>query len=172
VASYVLIGSISIVQVLSPKVSEEVVAATIKTVPTGIVATTLVPQAAFDDGTGAQQLSDFADAIEAQITAGKAVAATGTDSLDASGLQQYYVVFEVAYQPPGAPQGTVTADVSVPVALLTSATPFAGGTRRMNASDLIDKTYNSLVALSGGASVDASPAPAPGIVPTVAASGG
>jgi hypothetical protein len=148
--SYILVGSSSIVQIISPSVAAEMVAATIQTVPTGIIATTLVPQVDFDSAAGASDLTDFADAIEAVIADGKAVAGSGTSKLDTNGLQQYYVTFEVAYNPPGAPTGTVHVDVDVPASFLTMPASEPGMTRRMNAFDLIDKAYDNLVALAGG----------------------
>lgn len=149
-ASYTLVGSSSIVQILSPTVSQDAVAATIKTNPTGIIATTLVPQVDFDAGAAADDLTSFATAIEQAVAAGHVSGGTGSSSLDASGLQEYFVTFEVFYNPPGAPAGTVTADAVVPVSLLTPLVADAGGTRRRNALDIIGEVYNNLVALSGG----------------------
>ena len=114
-ASYTLIGNNAIVQVLSPTVSEDMQAATIQTIPTGIIATALVSQKSFTDDKAAESLTAFADNIETIIGQGKAVGGSGTSSLDASGLQAYFVTFTVGYDPPGAPTGTVTTDVDVPV---------------------------------------------------------
>lgn len=149
-ANYILIGSTSIVQVLSATVIADVVAATIQTLPTGIRAQTLVPQDAFDQGAAGPLLSTFAGNIEAIIAQGKATGGSGTSSLDASGLQQYAVTFTVTYNPPGAPIGSVTADVDVPVGLLSDSDPATGPASFAQAVALVDATYSNLVALAGG----------------------
>lgn len=149
-ASYLLVGSDSIVQVLSPTVSEDMQAATIQTIPTGIIATTLLAKADFDAGTAGPLLTDFADAIEVVVSQGKAVGGSGTTSLDASGLQQFFVTFEVAYNPPSAPSGTVTADVDVPVGLLSMEEVPEQGSLVGEAEALVNKAYNNLVKLSEG----------------------
>lgn len=148
-ASYTLIGSSSIVQVLSPKVVSDMVAATIETHPTSIRATKLVTQADFDSGSAAADLAAFADAIEAVVAGGKVVGGSGNSNLDASGLQQYFVAFEVGYNPPGAPTGTVTVDVDVPVSLLTPQGTDPNSSPPGAVLSLIDAAYNNLVALSG-----------------------
>lgn len=160
-ASYILVGSSSIVQVLSPTVTADVVAATIQTVPSGIVATTTVPQSEFDSGAASATLASFADAIEAVIASGFVSGGSGSSSLDGSGLQQYFVTFEVVYDPPGAPSGTVTADVDVPVSFLSGVGSVPGVARRRGAMDLIGATYNNLVALSGNQPTTAAPASTP-----------
>jgi hypothetical protein len=163
VASYTLIGNASIVQVLGPKVAADKEAATIQTRPTGIIATLLVDQTAFEDGTAGAFLTDFADSIEAIIAGGKAVGGSGSSSLDASNLQQYFVTFEVAYNPPGAPLGAVTTDVDVPVGLLSKITTVGGQSQIGQAEAMIDKAYSNLVSLAGGtpATAPAAAAPAP-----------
>ncbi len=148
-AAYILIGNSSIVQVLGPKVSAEMEEVTIKTVPTGITAATLVSRDAFDAGTAAPTLEAFASSIEAIIGQGKAVGGSGTTELDANGLQQYFVTFEVGYNPPGAPPGTVTVDVDVPDGLLTSEDAQVGRVVFAQAVAMIDKAYDNLVSLSG-----------------------
>lgn len=149
-ASYVLVGSDSIVQVLTPTVSEDMVAATIQTDTTGIIATMLVSQTAFDNNSAAEELTAFADNIEEIISQGHAVGGTGTSDLDANGLQVYYVTFTVGYNPTGAPVGTVTVDVDVPVNLLGQSDPAINTTVLGEAEDLVNAAYNSLVALAGG----------------------
>jgi hypothetical protein len=149
-SSYVLVGSSSIVQILGPNTSADMVSATIRTQPTGIVATTLVSQVAFDDGSAGPALTSFADAIETIIGQGKAVGGSGTSSLDASGLMSYFVTFEVAYSPAGAPTGTVTVDVDVSVGLLDTSDAEIGRTLMGEAEALINAAYDNLVALSQG----------------------
>lgn len=149
-AAYILVGSNSIVQVLTPTVSEDMVSCTIQTNPTGIVATTLVSQIAFDSNQAAPELTTFADNIEAVIGQGKAVGGSGSQSLDPSGLLAYFVTFTVGYDPPGAPTGTVTVDVDVPVGLLGSGDALIGQTLLGEAEKLVDDAYASLVAMSKG----------------------
>lgn len=147
---YILVGSLSIVQVLGPKTTAEMVAATIQTKPTGIVATMLVPQDSFDAGTAGQELTVFADAIETIIAQGKAVGGFGSSALDASGLEQYYVTFDVAYRPPGAPAGAVTVEAAVPVGLLNTDDAEIGRLLLGEAEAIVDKAYDNLVALAQG----------------------
>lgn len=149
-AGYTLIGSDSIVQVLTPTVTQDSVAATIQTSPTGVIATTLVSKVAFDNNSAAEELTAFADNIEQIIAGGEAVGGTGTSSLNASGLQVYYVTFTVAYNPPGAPAGAVTVDVDVPVGLLTQSDPTIERTVLAEAEAIIAKAYNSLKSMASG----------------------
>ena len=164
-AGYILIGSASIVQVLSPKVTQDTVVCTIKTVPTGIIATLPVSQVSFNSNGAAEQLTQFADNIEEIIAGGKAVGGSGTSSLDASGLTEYFVTFEVGYNPPGAPTGTVTVDVDVPVGLLIEQDALIGRTLFAEATALIDKAYKNLVALAGQPATAAAAPPPPSTPP-------
>ena len=149
-ASYTLIGSASIVQVISPTVAVDMQAVTIQTKPSGIVATKLVDEAFFQAGTAGPIIKDFADSVESIMADGKAVGGTGTTSLDSSGLQQYFVTFTVGYDPPGAPAGTVTADVAVPVTLLSGADSAEGYVNLAEAEDMLNTAYANLVALAQG----------------------
>jgi hypothetical protein len=149
-ASYTLIGSNSIVEVLTPTVSEDMVAATIQTSPTGVIATALVSQVSFTANSAAETLTALANNIEDIISQGKAIGGTGTSELDANGLQVYYVTFTVAYNPTGAPVGTVTVDVDVPINLLGVDDPEINTTLLGEAEDLVNAAYNSLVSLAGG----------------------
>jgi hypothetical protein len=149
-AGYTLIGSASIVQVLSPTVSEDMVAATILTKPTGVVATALVSQVAFDNNSAAEELSAVANNIETIIAQGKAVSGTSSQTLNASGLLDYFVTFTVAYNPPGAPAGAVTVDVDVPVNLISVSDPAINKVLLPQAEAIVDKAYQSLVSMAGG----------------------
>lgn len=149
-ASYILFSATPIVQVLSPQVKQDVVVATVQTIPSGIIAATIVSQADFDNQVAGPALTGFANSIEAVIAGGKAVGGTGTTSLDDNGLQQYFVTFEVVYNPPGAPTGTVTADVDVPISLLGGTTGTSFQPHTSSAGEMIDAAYANLVALSQG----------------------
>ena len=148
--SYHLIGSASIVQVLSPTVVVDQQAVTIQTIPSGVIATTLVDEVFFQAGTAGPIIKDFADSIESVMRNGKATGGTGTTALDASGLMAYFVTFTVAYNPPGSPAGTVTTDADVPVTLLTGADSAQGYVNIAQANAIIDAAYANLVALSNG----------------------
>lgn len=149
-SSYTLVGSSSIVQILGPQSSAEMVSVTIKTEPTGVIATMLVSQDAFDNADAGPALTSFAGAIEAIVGQGKAVGGSGSSDLDGSGLQEYFVTFEVAYNPPGAPRGAVTVDVDVPVGLLDTGDAEIGQVLLGKAEAMIDKAYANLVALAQG----------------------
>ena len=149
-ASYTLKGSISTTQVLSATSSQEAVVATIATIPSGVVASKVVSRVSFDNNQAAEQLTAFADAIEAVMSQGQAVSAFGTSDLDSSGLTEYYVTFIVGYDPPGAPPGQVTVDVDVPVGLLDLEDGEIGLTLLGEAEQLVSDAYNKLVAMSQG----------------------
>lgn len=149
-ASYTLIASTSTVQVLSTTGSQEAVVATIQTAPSGVVASIAVSRVSFDANSAAETLTALADNIETIIGQGKATGGTGTSDLDANGLTEYFVTFTVAYNPPSAPPGQVTVDVDVPVNLISVSDPTINETLLAEAEALIDKAYNSLVALSKG----------------------
>ena len=149
-ASYAIKGSDSIVQVLTPTVSEDMVSVTILTSPTGIAATTLVSQTSFDDNKAAETLTAFADNIEQLIALGKAIGGTGSQTLDANGLLSYFVTFTVAYNAAGVPVNQVTVDVDVPVNLLTQTDPAINEVVFGEAEAKIDTAYNSLVSMAGG----------------------
>ena len=170
-ASYTLIGNASIVQVLSAKVSANMEAVTIQTIPSGVIATMLVSQDAFDKQAAGPVLTTFADNIEAIIGQGKAVGGAGSSELDGSGLMQYAVTFEVGYNPPGAPVGTVTTDVDVPVGLLNSDDALIGRTLFGQATAMIDAAYSNLVALSGSTPA-AAPSSAAAAKPATGSSSG
>lgn len=149
-ASYTLIGNVSTIQVTSPLTSVEGVVATIQTNPSGIIAAIVVSQTSFDNDSAAETLTIFADNIEEIISQGKAVGGSGTSSLDNNGLTAYYVTFIVGYDPPGAPPGQVTADVDVPVNLISESDPAINQTLLTEAEDLINSAYEHLVNLSKG----------------------
>jgi len=149
-ASYTLIGSDSVVQVLSPTVSQDSVYCTISTLPTGVIASTVVSQASFDANDAAETLTALANNIEEIIAQGKATGGSGTSSLDSSGLTEYFVTFTVGYDPPNAPVGTVTVDVDVPINLLSVSDPAINQTLIAEAEQMIDTAYQGLVSLAGG----------------------
>lgn len=149
-ATYTLIGSASTVQVLSPTLSQDAVLATIQTVKTGVIATMAVSQVAFNNNGAAEELTALADSIDTIIGQGKAVGGTGTSSLDSNGLQQYFVTFTVAYNPPGAPSGQVTVDADVPVTLMSQSDAAIGETLLNEAEAIVNNSYQNLVNMSQG----------------------
>ena len=149
-ASYTLTYSTSTTQVLSSTGSQEAVVATISTIPSGVPATIAVSRVSFDKNQASETLTALANNIETIIGQGKAVGGADTSDLDANGLTEYFVTFTVGYNPPGAPPGQVTVDVDVPVNLLSIDDPEINATLLAEAEAMIDKAYNSLVAMSKG----------------------
>ena len=149
-STYTLVGSVSTIQVLSPTSTQEAVLATIQTTTSGVIASIPVSQVSFDANQAAETLTALADNIETIIGQGKAVGGVGTSDLQPSGLTVYYVTFTVGYDPPGAPPGQVTVDVDVPVNLLSIDDPEINQTLLTEAEAMINKAYNSLVAMSEG----------------------
>lgn len=130
--------------------SQDVQLATIQTTKSGVIATIAVSNTSFQSDGAAATLTALADNIETIIGQGKATGGTGTSELDANGLTVYYVTFTVAYNPPGAPTGTVTTEVDVPVNLISIDDPEINATLLAEAEALVNNAYNSLVALSQG----------------------
>lgn len=124
--------------------------ATIQTIPSGVIAYKPVSRTSFDANQAAEQLTGFADAIEAVMSQGKAVGGVGTSNLDSNGLTEYFVTFTVGYNPPGAPTGQVTVDVDVPVGLLDLEDAEIGQTLLGEAEALVNQAYTNLVNMSKG----------------------
>jgi hypothetical protein len=149
-AGYSLIGSESIVQVLTPTVSEDMVSATISTDPTGVIVTALVSKVSFDNNQAAETLTALANNIETIISQGKAIGGSGTQELSTNGLLVYYVTFTVAYNPVGGPTDTITVDVDVPINLISIDDPEINSTLLAEAEALVNAAYASLESMAGG----------------------
>ncbi len=131
------------------------------TIGTGSKTFTIQASKAFKVGQWvlAQETSSAANQMLGQITAYAgtsltisvaAIGGTGTSSLDGSGLLEYFVTFTVSYDPPGVVAGDLTADVDVPIGLLSSADAEIGRTLVEQAEALVDDTYTSLVSMTNG----------------------
>ncbi len=151
--SYHLENSYDTVQVLSPTLAVEAIYCTIMTFPSGSIVQRAVPKDAFSQNKGFGILSSLATAVEDMIAGGLADSASGSQTVDASGLIADVVVFTVSYTPPNPIAGTLTTTVEVPVDVLTADTQFGsfltGGTGG-SAADRVRAAYDSLVTLAGG----------------------
>lgn len=148
-ANYNLVTSQSTIQVLSPTVVQDVVAVTIQTVPSLVIATLWVTKEAWDAGTTSNILTAFAANIEQIMASPNVVGATEGESLDASGLLQTEITFVVGYTPPGSPFPPATVDV--PIIAKTLAQIGAGGSFPGVDAALseIDNAYQQLQAAAG-----------------------
>lgn len=148
--AYDPVSSYSSVEVLGPNASQDVEVVTLSTKPSGVIATIPVLRSEFDNGTTGPLLTTFATNIETILGQGKAVGGTAKTELDTNGLLEYYVTFTVAYTPAGAPPNQLTADVDVPIGLLSSADAEIGATLMQEAEAKISAAYDNLVALTKG----------------------
>lgn len=148
--TYSLVGSYATVQVLSPTLVNDVVYCTIQTQPSRVIASIPVQETTFDQGQAGPQLTNFAQAIEQIMTDPRVIAATGSQSIDSSGLLADNVVFTVQYiDPVHAPNGA-TADATVGVAQLDFSDSTIGRTLQSGVMAVIDGVYANLKAAAGG----------------------
>lgn len=116
--AYSLLASESTVHVLSATEVIDAVRGTIQTPTHNVIAASVVPEVNWGTPAGIDQLNQYAFGIEYIIDHTAAIAATGTQSIDANGLLQHNVTFTVAYTPPGNTTGPLTVQVDVPNVLL------------------------------------------------------
>lgn len=148
-ATYRLENSYDTVQVLSPTLAVEAIYCTIMTAPSGSIVQRAVPKTEFQSDQGSGILSSLATAVEDMIAGGLATAASGSQTVDASGLLADVVVFTVSYTPPNPIAGTLTTTVEVPVDVLTADTSFGAFLTGGSAIERVKAAYDSLVALAG-----------------------
>lgn len=148
-AGYELVSSYSTVQVLSPTSSRDIVYCTIRTTPSGVIASMPVPAKAFDTGNAGPTLASFAQAIENVMADPRVIAGRGSQSLDRNGLLVDDVVFTVTL--PDADDGSdeVTAQAVIPVSQLNFADAKTGTVRRAGVQTGIDAVAANLQALAG-----------------------
>ena len=149
-ASYSLLGSESVVQVLSPTVTNPVVYCTIQTHPSNVIASIPVQEAVFNTGAMGPELSNFADAIEQIMAEDIVIAGTGQQTFDPGGLTQDNVAFTVEYTPPGASSTSITADTLVPVASLNFSDAEIGLTLLEEVRAQINVVWTNLKNSAGG----------------------
>ena len=147
---YALAGSYSTVQVVSPTLIHDVVYCTIRTQPSGVVASIPVRDTVFDQGAAGSELTNFAQAIETVMNNPHVVAGVGSQSIDDSGLLADSVVFTVQYiDPVHAPNGA-TAQATVEVSQLNVGDPANCSDPLAGVSAIIDDVYANLKAAAGG----------------------
>lgn len=123
---------------------------TIATTPSGSIVLRTIPRASFEADLGHALLSSLADAVENIIGEGTAIAASGFQGVDAAGFLADYVRFTVGYTPSGGTPGEITADVDIPVNVLTADTQFGSFLDGGSAAQRIADTYSRLQAMSSG----------------------
>lgn len=149
-AAYSLIASYSTVQVLSPTVVNDVVYCTIRTTPSGVIASLPIEQSFFAAHGTPEQLLSFAEAIEEIMASGHVIAGTGTQSIDANGLLADQVVFTVEYVPAGSTPTSITAEATVPVDDLRDPRATTSGGGIIAAQAIVDGVYADLQAAASG----------------------
>ena len=147
---YALVGSYETVQVLSPTTINDVVYCTIKTQPSGVVASLPINKTLFDAGQSGDELRAFAQAIETVMSDPRVIAGAGSQSIDDSGLLADNVTFTVQYvDPVHAPNGA-TALATVPVYALNYSNMSSAGAQENTVNTIIDGVYANLKAAAGG----------------------
>lgn len=143
-AGYILKGSYSTVQVLSPTLVNPVQYCTIQTTPSNVLASMPVEQAVFDAGGTGPELTAFADGIETIMARDPVTSAVGSQTLDPSGLLADNVVFTVEYVPQGTGTSSITAEATVPVGLLNQSDPAIAQVALAEADAMITAVYDNL----------------------------
>lgn len=148
--AYQLLNSLESFQVYGPDLVAETLVCTIQSFPSGSTLIRTVPQAEFTADHGQGLLSSLSDAVEQILQAGTATAAVGNQRVDPSGLLADFVDFTVTYVPPTPVPGAITADVSIPVNVLTADPAFGGFLSGGSAADQIAAAYARLQAMASG----------------------
>lgn len=147
---YRLLSSSDTVIVYSPTTVTDALACTIVTTPSGAIVIRTVPRADFENDRGKALLTSLSNAVEQELDAGTAIAASGFQGIDPAGLLADYVRFTVGYTPEGGTPGEITADVDVPVNVLTADTQFGSFLEGGSAAERIADTYSRLAAMASG----------------------
>jgi hypothetical protein len=150
VANYTLQGSYSTVQVLSPTLVNPIVYCTISTLPSGVIAAMPIQEDVFDAGGGGPELTAFSAAIEQIMAQAEVIGASGEQTIDPNGLLADNVVFVVQYQSATTGPAGVTADATVPVAMLNFEDALIGRTLLAKVEAIIAKVYANLKNAAGG----------------------
>lgn len=162
-SNYDLIASQSSIQVLSPKVVQEVVVCTIQTKPSRAIFDYWIDRITWDAGDAPTILTAVAGDVEHVMTSQPVSGAFGGSELDKNGLLTELITFTVSYTPPGSLGVPVTVDVDVPV-LDFGQGAIAGQNFGLNdAINRIATAYQQLVAAAG---VPLNTQPGPGPQPT------
>lgn len=109
-----------------------------------------IPIIATNTFSGNPELTAFGNAIEQIMADDRVVAATGAQTLEASGLLRDNVIFTVQYAPPGSAGTSITAEALVPVASLNFEDELIGRTLLASVEAIIDGVYNDLAAAASG----------------------
>ena len=144
-----LLDSQSVIQVFGPNLASEAIFCTFQSFPSGSVLIRTVPQDTFIRGDGGPLVETLAEAVENLLSAEVAIAAAGTQGLDASNLIFDAVTFTVEYVPTYSTPGRILGDVQIDVRVITADQSLLGGSGAENAAQLINDEYSRLKALAG-----------------------
>lgn len=149
-AGYELLASESTVQVLSPTLVNNVVYCTIRTTPSGVIASVPVQESVFNGGQAGPELTAYADNIETIMGRGHVIGGVGTQSIDSNGLLADQIAFTVQYVPAGGQETSITAEALVPVGLLSQSDPAIESVLLNEAEAIITRVYDNLVNAASG----------------------
>lgn len=150
-AAYTLQSSYDTVQVFSASEVVDAIYCVIATAGHGAVVNRTIPKANFGkNGIDVGMLNALATAVDEAIDGGLAVAASGVQDVDDSGLLLDAVQFTVQYVPASPTLGPLTTTVTVPVDVVAADTQFgsflSGGG---STADRLQAAYANLKTLSG-----------------------
>lgn len=148
--AYRLISSQDTVQVLGGTNVQDALLCTVQSGPSGSYLVRTIPAASFQADQGQGLLASLANAVEQILEAGTAIAASGFQGVDAADLLVDFVRFTVGYTPEGGTPGEITADVDIPVNVVTADTQFGSFLEGGSAVERIDATYQKLAAMAAG----------------------
>lgn len=159
--NYQLVTSQSSTQVLSPTVVQEMVVATIQTLPHRVIADYWLTREQWDGGDAARVLTAFAANIERIMDDPHVLRASSGRSLDPSGLVASELTVTVGYSTPGSGFPPATVDVVIPASDLRPAESRPGGSGVDAALAIIDTAYQQLATAAGAAPQQAGSTAAP-----------
>jgi hypothetical protein len=136
--------------VLSATVTNPVEYCTVQTSPSNVIAQIPVDKSTFDAGGASTELALFAGGIEELMLEPGVIAATGSQTIDVTGLLADNVVFTVQYVPPGSSGTSITGEAVVPVGLMPVVQGSVGGALLADAKAIIAGVYANLKAAAGG----------------------
>lgn len=134
------------VQVLSASQIIDVQVVSFKTKPSGVTASRAVPYEEWLNQTGFDVIGQTASAIEDLMSGGLAVAGSGAEEVDTTGLLKFVVEFVVEATPPTGIPGPFQTTVTIPVDLLTVDTSFGGSLTGGSAADQLQAAHDALLA--------------------------
>lgn len=150
-AAYTLQSSYDTIQVFSASEVVDAIFCVIATSGHGAVVNRTIPKKSFGSGgVDVGMLDSLATAVDQAIDGGLAVAATGVQDIDDSGLLRDAVQYTVQYVPAQPTLGPLTTTVTIPVDVVAADTSFGAFLSGGSQTEQLQAAYDNLKALAGG----------------------